>query len=173
MTQRIFLLKGDLTHMEVDAIVNAANATLMAGGGVDGAIHQAAGMELQIACAALGGCPPGEARLTPGFRLPARHVIHTVGPVWNGGHHGEAEQLAHCYRNSLALANANGFHSVAFPSISTGIYGFPKDLAAAVAVREIRSFLAANSIPDKVILVAFDEDSHAALRTALDAPSAP
>ncbi len=173
MTQRIFLLKGDLTCMEVDAIVNAANATLMAGGGVDGAIHHAAGMELQIACAALGGCPPGEARLTPGFRLPARHVIHTVGPVWNGGGQGEADQLARCYRSSLALAAAQGFRSIAFPGISTGIYGYPRDLAAAVAVREVRAFLADHPVPDKVILVAFDDDGHAALRAALDAPSAP
>lgn len=172
MTQRIFLLKGDLTRMEVDAVVNAANASLMAGGGVDGAIHQAAGMELQIACAALGGCPPGEARLTPGFRLPARFVIHTVGPVWNGGGQGEPEQLARCYRSSLALAAAQGLHSVAFPGISTGTYGYPKDSAAAIAVREVRAFLADHPLPEKVILVAFDDEGHAALRAALDGPSA-
>lgn len=173
MNARILLVQGDLTRMEVDAVVNAANATLMAGGGVDGAIHRAAGMELQIACAALGGCPPGEARITPGFRLPARHVIHTVGPVWNGGGRGEAERLAACYRSSLALAAEHGLRSLAFPGISTGIYGYPKDLAAAVAVREVRAFLAGHALPEQVLLVAFDEEAHAALRAALDAPSLP
>lgn len=168
MEQRLYLLKGDLTRMEVDAIVNAANHTLMGGGGVDGAIHRAAGMELQIACAALGGCPPGEARLTPGFKLPARHVVHTVGPVWYGGDRGEPEVLSNCYRNALALARDHGFATVAFPSISTGIYGYPKDLAAAIAVREIQAFLAVNPLPQKVILVAFDDDGHAALRAAIE-----
>jgi O-acetyl-ADP-ribose deacetylase (regulator of RNase III) len=167
VSQRIFLIKGDITRMEVDAIVNAANSTLMGGGGVDGAIHRAAGMELQVACAALGGCPPGEARITPGFKLPARHVIHTVGPVWNGGDRGEAEVLACCYRNCLALAREQGLWSIAFPGISTGIYGFPRDLAAAIAVREVLAFLPTSPNPDKVILVAFDDDGHAALQTAL------
>lgn len=168
MNERLVLVQGDITLMEVDAIVNAANSTLMGGGGVDGAIHRAAGMELQIACAALGGCPPGEARLTPGFRLPAAHVIHTVGPVWNGGGHGESEILASCYRSCLALAEAHGFRTLAFPGISTGVYGYPKAQAAAIAVREIRTFLSGRTIPDKVILVAFDSESHDALRTALD-----
>jgi O-acetyl-ADP-ribose deacetylase (regulator of RNase III) len=171
VSERLHLIKGDITLMEVDAIVNDANSTLMGGGGVDGAIHRAAGMELQIACAALGGCPPGEARITPGFRLPARHVIHTVGPVWNGGSRGEADILARCYRNCLRLAAEQGLGTVAFPGISTGIYGFPRDRAASIAVGEIKAFLSNSPIPDKVILVAFDEESHSALRTALAASS--
>ena len=166
------VIQADITTLPVDVIVNAANTTLLGGWGVDGAIHRAAGMELQIACAALGGCPPGEARLTPGFRLPARFVIHTVGPVWNGGGQGEPDQLARCYRSSLALAAAQGLHSVAFPGISTGIYGYPKDSAAAIAVREVRAFLADHPLPEKVILVAFDDEAIAALRAALDGPSA-
>lgn len=169
MTPRIFILQGDLTRMEVDAIVNAANSNLMGGGGVDGAIHRAAGMELQLACSALGGCPPGEARITPGFRLPARHVIHTVGPVWNGGDRGEADLLARCYRSCLALARDRGLQTIAFPGISTGIYGFPRDQAAAIAIWEVRTFLANSPIPDKVILVAFDDESHAVLQTAFAA----
>ena len=169
MTQRIFIFQGDITRMEADAIVNAANRNLMGGGGVDGAIHHAAGMELQLACSALGGCPPGEARITPGFKLPARHVIHTVGPVWNGGGRGEADLLARCYRSCLALARDQGLRSIAFPGISTGIYGFPREQAAVIALREIRTFLANSTIPDKVILVAFDDDSHAALRAAFAA----
>lgn len=169
MTQRIFILQGDITRMEVDAIVNAANSSLMGGGGVDGAIHHAAGMELQLACSALGGCPTGDAKITPGFKLPARHVIHTVGPVWNGGGRGEADLLARCYRSCLALARDKGLRSLAFPGISTGIYGFPRDEAAAVAIREVRTFLATSAIPDKVILVAFDDDSHAVLQAAFAA----
>jgi O-acetyl-ADP-ribose deacetylase (regulator of RNase III) len=167
VSKRIYLIKGDITRMEVDAIVNAANSTLMGGGGVDGAIHRAAGMELQIACAGLGRCPPGEARITPGFKLPARHVIHTVGPVWNGGERGEAGILGQCYRNCLALAAERGMQSVAFPGISTGVYGFPREPAAAIAIQEIRAFLSTHSIPDKVILVAFDDESHAILQAAL------
>ena len=168
MSQRLFLIKGDITRMEVDAIVNAANSTLMGGGGVDGAIHHAAGIELQVACSSLGGCPPGEARITPGFRLPASHVLHTVGPIWKGGGKGEEALLARCYRSCLALAAEKRFGSVAFPGISTGIYGFPMDRAAAIAVREIQAFLSNAPVPDKVILVAFDDRYLAALQSALE-----
>jgi O-acetyl-ADP-ribose deacetylase (regulator of RNase III) len=132
------VVMGDITRERVDAIVNAANSSLRGGGGVDGAIHRVAGPELLRACLKLGGCPPGEARITPGFRLPARYVIHTVGPIWRGGGHGEDEVLANCYRNSMRLAMAGKLRTVAFPSISTGAYGFPVRRAAAIAVRELR-----------------------------------
>jgi O-acetyl-ADP-ribose deacetylase (regulator of RNase III) len=128
-------LHGDITTLEVDAIVNAANPRLLGGGGVDGAIHRAAGMELREACAKLGGCMPGDAKLTPGFKLPARHVIHTVGPVWNGGTAGEAETLTSCYRKSLMLAAQHQMVSIAFPCISCGIYGYPLEQAASVSRR--------------------------------------
>ncbi len=137
MKDRILVVRGDITTQPVDAIVNAANSSLLGGGGVDGAIHRVAGPELRAACARLGGCPTGEARITPGFRLPARWVIHTVGPVWHGGRSNEETMLARCYRNSLELAARNGVKTLAFPSISTGVYGFPADLAAPVAVREV------------------------------------
>lgn len=131
--------RGDITRLAVDAIVNAANSALAPGGGVCGAIHAAAGPELARACAALGGCPTGEARITPGFRLPARHVIHAVGPVWHGGGKGEAELLAGCYRASLALLRQAGGHTIAFPAISTGIFGYPPDQAARIAVATVRA----------------------------------
>jgi len=150
-------LLGDITALDVDAIVNAANATLLGGGGVDGAIHRAAGPALLAECRALGGCPAGEARITAGHRLRARHVIHTVGPVWRGGGAGEAALLARCYRNSLALAHAHGLRSIAFPAISTGIYGFPKPQAAAIAVAETRGFLAQETPVERVLFVCFDE----------------
>lgn len=131
-------IQGDITDLAVDAIVNAANASLLGGGGVDGAIHRAAGAQLLEACRRLGGCPPGEVRLTPGFRLPARYVIHTVGPVWHGGEHGEAALLSACYRHALQLAAQEGLVSVAFPCISTGVYGYPFAAAAAIAVDSVR-----------------------------------
>ena len=133
-------IQADITTLEVDAIVNAANPSLLGGGGVDGAIHRAAGPGLLAECRQLGGCPTGEARITAGHRLPARHVIHAVGPVWNGGGAGEAALLAACYRNSLALAEANGCASIAFPSLSTGIYGYPPELAAPLAVETVAAF---------------------------------
>ena len=151
-------VKGDITAQEVDAVVNAANQALAGGGGVDGAIHRAAGhRELQEACQALGGCPTGDAKATPGFRLPARWIIHAVGPRWRGGDKGEPEALASCYRRSLEVADELGARSMAFPAISTGIYGYPPEQAARVAVETIRS---TPTEVDLVRLVAFDEATH-------------
>jgi len=147
--------RGDITTLEVDAIVNAANSSLLGGGGVDGAIHRAAGPELVQECRLLGGCATGEAKATKGYRLPARHVIHTVGPVWQGGENNEAELLARCYVSSLRVASDLGLRSVAFPAISTGIYGFPQAQAAEIAVRSIGA--APASSVEEVMLVAFDD----------------
>ena len=150
-SKMIKIIQGDITTLAADAIVNAANQVMLGGGGVDGAIHRAAGPELYEACLKVPEvrpgvrCPTGEARITPGFRLPAKYVIHTVGPVYCDGQHGEPEKLAACYRNSLALAAENGCKSIAFPCISTGIYGYPKEEAAKIAVREVKSFLAAKN----------------------------
>lgn len=160
---------GDITRLAVDAIVNAANESLLGGGGVDGAIHRAAGPELLAFCRTLGGCPTGEARLTPGFRLPAKHVIHTVGPVWHGGGRGEPERLASCYRNCFRLAKEHRLASLAFPAISCGIYGYPRDAAARIAVTECRQALADNPGLERVLLVAFDEAMASLLRQAIAA----
>jgi O-acetyl-ADP-ribose deacetylase (regulator of RNase III) len=151
--------RGDITRLKVDAIVNAANSSLLGGGGVDGAIHRAAGLGLLEECRKLGGCATGESKATGGHNLPARHVIHTVGPVWRGGLNGEPELLANCYRSALALAETLLAHSIAFPAISTGIYGFPKTQAAEIAVREARSHLRDSRHVEEVIFVCFDEET--------------
>jgi O-acetyl-ADP-ribose deacetylase len=152
---RIRVLQTDITTLAVDAIVNAANSTLLGGGGVDGAIHRAAGPRLLAECRTLGGCPTGEARITKGYNLPARHVIHTVGPVWHGGNDGEDDDLANCYRNSLALASQQGLKTIAFPAISTGVYGFPLDRATKIAVREVHTFLEAHPEIEQVTFACF------------------
>jgi len=161
------VLEGDITTLEVDAIVNAANESLLGGGGVDGAIHRAAGPGLLAECRTVGGCPTGEARITGGYELPARHVIHTVGPVWHGGGQGEAERLRSCYLESLRLAEAAGCERVAFPCISTGVYGYPKDAACDIAVATVSDWLAGHDRPRTVIFCCFGEADAALYRQRL------
>ena len=156
MEPRMEVVQGDITKMKVDAIVNAANSSLLGGGGVDGAIHRAAGPELLAECAALGGCATGEAKITGGYKLPAKHVIHAVGPVWRGGTHDEDKLLADCYRNSLRIAAEHGLKTVAFPAISTGVYRFPPERACRIAVGAVREFLAGHPAIEKVSFVCFD-----------------
>jgi O-acetyl-ADP-ribose deacetylase (regulator of RNase III) len=168
---RLQIIEGDITTLAIDAIVNAANSSLLGGGGVDGAIHRAAGPGLLEECRKLGGCPPGEARMTKGYNLPARYVIHTVGPIWRGGGAGEVETLAQCYRNSLALAVEHDLRTIAFPSISTGVYGFPIRRASRIALRTILGVLDYNSALEQVLCVCFsraDYDEYMAARTAVD-----
>ena len=167
--QRIEVSRANIVTLAVDAIVNAANSSLLGGGGVDGAIHRAAGPELLEECRRLNGCPPGQAKLTRGYRLPARYVIHTVGPVWSGGGRGEPETLAACYCNSLALALAHDIRTIAFPAISCGVYGYPLDRAARIAVRETAAFLERDTQLEKVYLVCFGQDVHAAYTDAMSA----
>ena len=161
---KIEIIQGDITKLDVDAIVNAANTTLLGGGGVDGAIHRAAGTELVAECRTLGGCRPGEAKITRGYRLPARFVIHTVGPVWRGGKRHEPEILANCYQSSLQLAVENGIRTIAFPAIGCGAYGYPIPDAAQIAVKTTRNFLATEDKIDKVIFVLWGEDIYDAYR---------
>ena len=160
MKAKIELHKGDITKLKVDAIVNAANTSLLGGGGVDGAIHRAAGPELLEYNKKLGGCPTGEAKISPGFNLPAKYVISTVGPVWRGGNNNEDELLANCYKNSLKVAIDNNIKTIAFPSISTGVYSFPIEKASKIAVREVKNFLEKISSIERVIFVCFDDKTY-------------
>jgi len=168
MKDRIELYLGDITKLHVDAIVNAANNTLLGGGGVDGAIHRAAGPQLLEECRTLGGCKTGEAKITKGYNLPAKHVIHTVGPVWRGGNNGEDELLRNAYRNSLKLAAENSVKTIAFPAISTGVYSFPLDRATKIAVEEVLKFLSNNDSIEKVIFACFNEKTYECYQSVLE-----
>jgi len=167
MREKLEARQANIVTLAVDAIVNAANTTLLGGGGVDGAIHRAAGPQLLGECRTLGGCPTGQAKITKGYRLPAEHVIHTVGPVWGGGKRGEAELLALCYRESLKLAATHKLKSIAFPAISCGAYGYPLEQAVKIAVRECAAFAAANPLPDRIIFACFDAATFAAYESEL------
>ncbi len=158
--EQIHIAKGDITRVKTDAIVNAANTSLLGGGGVDGAIHRAAGPKLLAECKTLGGCPTGQAKITGGYRLPADYVIHTVGPVWHGGRHNERELLAGCYRNSLMLANEKKMATIAFPSISTGAYHFPVDEAAEIALEEMIRFLSRHDFPHKIMMICYSDPDY-------------
>lgn len=171
MAGRIAVVQGDITRQDVDAIVNAANESLRGGGGVDGAIHRAAGPELLEACIQIGGCPTGEARITKGYRLPVSYVIHTVGPIWRGGDQDEAAQLAACYRNALRLAGENDARTIAFPGISTGVYGYPLEDATRIAVTTIRDCLAEMPSIDEVRLVTFGDQATAVAERMLATPT--
>ena len=167
--KRISIHQGDITRLVVDAIVNAANSSLLGGGGVDGAIHRAAGPSLLTECRTLHGCPAGEAKITKGYNLPAKYVIHTVGPVWNGGHGGEPQKLASCYRRSLEIAVEHGIKTIAFPNISTGIYGYPKLEAAEIAVYVVKKFLVGSPSVEQVIFCVFEEENFLIYQDLLNA----
>lgn len=166
--ERMVVIDDDITRLAVDAIVNAAKSSLLGGGGVDGAIHRAAGPELLAECRALNGCPTGEARITKGYRLPARFVIHTVGPVWHGGTHNEDQLLANCYRNALHLAVDHQLATIAFPSISTGVYGFPIQRASAIAIRTVQEFLTGHEEIQRVTFVCFGQHDYQVYQEAME-----
>jgi len=168
MKNRVEIHKGDITKLKVDAIVNAANTSLLGGGGVDGAIHRAAGPELLEFNRKLGGCKTGEAKISPGFKLPAKYIIHTVGPIWNGGRNNEDKLLANCYINSLKLAVENKIKTIAFPAISTGVYNFPLERATKIAVSEVEKFLEKNESIERVIFVCFDEETYLTYKKNVD-----